>query len=116
MSHLDQYFTPGVLEQIIQAEPEDAILTSQPVVQFLSIKAIDAKPAAGGAPAQVERYRIIISDGQNYLQSMLATQLNPLVRDGAVGKQSIVRITQFTVNTVREKRYVTSHTHTQRRD
>jgi replication factor A1 len=91
---------PGSLDRIIHAEGDDPVLNSTPVVQFLSIKQVDAKQ--GGA-AQ-DRYRIIISDGQHYLQSMLATQLNTSVQDGSVGKLSIVRLTRFTINNIRDKR------------
>jgi replication factor A1 len=99
-----EHITPGVLERIQNAPDGDEVMQSQPVVQVLSIKPI----APGGAqPGQQERFRIIISDGQNYAQSMLATQLNGIVHSGSVGKQSVIRMTQFTVNTVRDKRCAT---------
>ena len=50
----------------------------QPLVQVLEVKPI----SSGGAQAQ--RYRLIISDGQHFMQAMLATQMNHLVAEQQV--------------------------------
>jgi replication factor A1 len=92
--------TTGVLDRVLESEPDTALFESQPILQFLSIKIVDPKHV--GTPG--ERYRVIVSDGHHYLQSMLATQLNNYVHDKSIGKCSIVRLTRFTVSTVREKR------------
>ena len=49
--------------------------SGQPVVQLLDVKRIQSP---GGQQAQ-DRYRLVVSDGQHYMQAMLATQLNNLV-------------------------------------
>ena len=51
----------------------------QPFVQLLDIKVINA-----AAPQAQARHRVIISDGQHYMQGMLATQLNEMVNSSQV--------------------------------
>ena len=46
-------------------------------LQLLDIKKINAS-----GPGAMDRYRLVISDGQFYMQAMLATQLNSLVESG----------------------------------
>ena len=55
--------------------------SGQPTVQLLDIKQI----MVGNA---VRYYRLNISDGQHYMQAMLATQLNDLVTNGQVAPQN----------------------------
>ena len=42
--------------------------------------------------ATTGRYKIIISDGLNFLQAMLATQLNYLVEEDRIGKDTIALV------------------------
>lgn len=48
---------------------------------------------------------MILSDGENFLQSMLATNLNYTVTDSQVVKHSIIRVNKFTYNIVQDRRY-----------
>lgn len=82
------------------SETDENLMTSCPTVQFLSFKKV--APAAGGA--NVDRYRIIVSDGEHFVQAMLGTQLNTLIDDGEIEKHSIAVIERFTCNIVQEKR------------
>lgn len=82
---------------------DDDILNSRPTIQFLSIKKV---PPTTGVAATVDRYRIIISDGEHFLQAMLAVQLNHLIDEGEIKKHSIAVIEKFSCNLVQEKRYV----------
>ncbi|KAL7283639.1 hypothetical protein ACG7TL_003075 [Trametes sanguinea] len=79
---------------------EDELYNSQPVIQFLSFKRV---PPSGGA-STVDRYRVIVSDGEHFQQSMLATQLNHLVEEEQVLKHSIAVIEKFTCNLVQGKK------------
>ncbi|KAH9950187.1 replication factor-a protein [Amylocystis lapponica] len=98
MSH---QLTAGVCARLSNAkDTDDALFNSCPTVQFLSFKKVG--PAAGGS--NVERYRIIVSDGENFLQAMLATQLNSLIDEEKIAKHSIAVIERFTCNLVQEKR------------
>lgn len=85
---------------------DDDLLNSKPTIQFLSFKKV---PPTTGIAATVDRYRIIISDGENFLQAMLATQLNHLIDEGEIKKHSIVVIEKFSCNLVQEKRCVSLH-------
>ena len=61
-----------------------------PVLQCLQIKTLDNKPGGSGP----ERYRIVLSDIQNYIQCMLATQANHVVHEGKLQRGCIVRMKQ----------------------
>lgn len=70
------------------------------VLQCLQVKALGQQ--AGGAPA--ERFRIVLSDLDNYVQAMLASQINHLVRDDKIVRNCIVRVTQYQPNSVKGKK------------
>ncbi|KAG0651899.1 Single-stranded DNA-binding p68 subunit [Hyphodiscus hymeniophilus] len=70
-----------------------------PVCQCVQIKALGSQ--GEGNP---ERYRIVLSDVKNFVQSMLATQANHVVHDGKLKKGSIVRLKQYQANSVKGKR------------
>ena len=69
------------------------------MVQFLSLKKVSTVP-------NHDRYRIIVSHGVNYMQAMLATQLNEKVQENQITKGSIVVIERYTCNYVQEKRLI----------
>ncbi|KAI0822834.1 replication factor-a protein [Trametes gibbosa] len=52
----------------------------------------------------MDRYRVIVSDGERFLQSMFATQLNHLVEEEQILKHTIVAIEKFTCNLVQGKK------------
>ena len=97
--------TEGICERLSNSENEpnsEALFTSQPTLQLLSFKKV---PPSGGNNS-IDRYRVIVSDGKYFLQSMLATQLNHLVEEEVILKGAIVVIEKFTCNIVQGKRYV----------
>jgi len=65
-----------------------------PIVQVISIKQV----GNGGG-----RYRMILSDGEHYIQGMLATQINGYVERNEVRENAIIRLTSFMVNTIQTK-------------
>ena len=73
-------------------------------VQILSIKKVTT-PASRSTGA-VDRFRVIISDGVHFAQAMLATQLNRLVLENHILRNTVVTIDKFTCNFVNEKRHV----------
>ncbi|KAG5636412.1 hypothetical protein H0H81_008152 [Sphagnurus paluster] len=94
--------TAGCCYRLSQASPDDEELFNGPhTVQFLSIKKVNAVNPGG-----VDRFRIIMSDGINFLQAMLATQLNGMVNDQTIGKHTIAVIEKLTCNYVQEKRLI----------
>lgn len=74
--------------------------TQYPVVQCLQIKSIAGQP---GAP---ERYRVVFSDGTNYVQTMLATTANELVSNGLLQRGSFARLKTYQANAVKGKRFI----------
>ena len=93
--------TAGSCELLQNATPEDvAVFNTQHVMQFLSIKQVGQHPA-GSTP---DRYRIIMSDGIQYMQAMLATQLNSMVQENAIGKNTVAVLEKLTCNYVQKKK------------
>ncbi|OCK79190.1 replication factor-a protein [Lepidopterella palustris CBS 459.81] len=70
---------------------------SNPVMQCVQLKAMDKQ--TGTTP----RYRLVLSDIQNFIQTMLATQANHFVTEGKLKKGSIIRLKAFTPQTVKDK-------------
>jgi replication factor A1 len=48
--------------------------------------------------------RVILSDGVNYIQSMLATQLNKMVDSKEIDKNTLLKLTGFATNVVSDRR------------
>jgi replication factor A1 len=101
----------GICQKLNTADSNDeALWSSKPTLQFLSIKkvvpAANQPGPANNANATTDRYRIIISDGQNFLQAMLATQLNYLVEDDRIGKNTVALIESMSCQNILDKRSV----------
>ncbi|KAI8989731.1 replication factor-a protein [Trametes punicea] len=98
---MDPQLTTGICARLNNPEnDDDELFNSQPVVQFLSFKRV---PPSGGA-STMDRYRVIVSDGEHFLQAMLATQLNHMVEEEQLLKHSIAVIEKFTCNLVQGKK------------
>ena len=56
----------------------------------------------GGGGGQSDRIRLVVSDGEFYLQAVLATQVNQKIHDGPNGikKFSIVTLKDYLSNNV----------------
>ncbi|KAL6533661.1 hypothetical protein OROHE_013494 [Orobanche hederae] len=76
----------------------DAGTDIKPVLQIADIRLVQTKNQSN-----VERYRIVLSDGSFVQQGMLATQLNDLVRDEKLHKGSIIQLKQFVCNIVQKR-------------
>ncbi|TDZ27390.1 Replication factor A protein 1 [Colletotrichum spinosum] len=90
--------TKGALDAIFNDSEGANTKFPVPVLQCLQIKPLASQ--AGGGP---ERYRIVLSDVTNYVQCMLATQVNHVIHDNKLVRNSIVRITQYQANSVKGK-------------
>ncbi|KAI5926981.1 replication factor-A protein [Camillea tinctor] len=96
-----QAITQGALDAIFN-DPENVEKTFPvPVLQCLQIKPLAAQQTPGGA--QPERYRVVLSDVQNYVQCMLATQANRVIHENILVRGSIVRIKSYQANAVKGK-------------
>ncbi|KAJ7572056.1 hypothetical protein C8J56DRAFT_1016470 [Mycena floridula] len=79
------------------SDPNDDIFDQEHTLQVLSTKLI---PQTNGT----DRYRIIMSDGEHFLQAMLATQLNDMVSSNEITKHSIIVTEKLTMNVVQSKK------------
>ncbi|OOF90747.1 hypothetical protein ASPCADRAFT_211662 [Aspergillus carbonarius ITEM 5010] len=70
----------------------------EPIVQCVQIKPLPPQQN------HQERYRAVFSDISNYVQTMLATQLNPVVSSGVLRKGCFVRLKSFQANSVKGKK------------
>jgi len=74
--------------------------SGNPTVQLLDIKPIISQSGTA------DRYRLVISDGQHFMQAMLATQLNNMVEQNEIAKLSVVRLREFICNVVQNRKIV----------
>lgn len=75
-------------------------------VRPLTLQVLSIKRIPSSANAQTDRYRMILSDGEHFLQAMLATNLNHTVTESQVSKHSIIRVDSFSTSIVQERQYV----------
>lgn len=71
----------------------------QPVLQVIELKLVQSQQNSN-----VERYRLVLSDGSHYQQGMLATQKNELIYSGRLQQGAIIRLTQFICNVVQNRK------------
>lgn len=92
---------------------------SEPIVQVLSVKKINAAGQSGQDRFRsvqlmdddtifISHTRLILSDGVHFIQSMLATQLNSFVEDKSLDKNVVIKLTQFVTNAVQGRKSVYS--------
>lgn len=94
--------TPLTHDAVRQLYVDQNLEIENLTVQVISMKPVGV-PNSGNSP---DRWRIIISDGTQFITSMLATQLNYLVQENQIRKHSIIRIPNYTVNMIGVRRVV----------
>ena len=91
--------TPNVLRAIYDSESQPVPGIPTPVLQVLAVKKINST-----APNSAERWRVVLSDGAFFIQSMLATQLNPMVANNEIVKGGLIKLGQYTMNKMKDKK------------
>ena len=91
MSHL---LTPNAVRFIIEDESKTTDASFQPVLQVMNVKKLTGNPGAA------DRFRVILSDGVQYMQGMLASQLTSLIHTGSLVAECLVRIKSYMRNEV----------------
>lgn len=71
-----------------------------PVLQCLQVKQMAPSAQSG------DRYRLVVSDGEHYVQTMLATKANHVIHDGKLVRGCFARVKEFTPNQLKGKKYV----------
>ncbi|KAJ8458785.1 hypothetical protein OPV22_031711 [Ensete ventricosum] len=89
--------TRGAIAAISEGRVKDGV---KPVVQVWEVKLVNTHQST------TERYRMLLSDGAHMQQTMLATQMNGLVKLGALQKHSIVRLNEFICNVIQNRRII----------
>eukprot|EP00871_Galdieria_phlegrea_P004639 jgi/Galph1/5176/GphlegSOOS_G3819.1 len=95
---MTQSLSVGAIQAIYSRETNQ-----EAVLQVLELKKIIPN---GQAAPQTERYRTVLSDSRHYQQSMLSTQLNTLVKEQKVQTGCLVRLLEYVVNDVAQKRII----------
>ncbi|PSR81846.1 replication factor-a protein 1 [Coniella lustricola] len=67
------------------------------------VQCLQVKPMPQQQPGAGERYRVVLSDMQNFCQGMLATQANHVVHDGKLNRGSIVRLKTYNATSLKGK-------------
>ncbi|KAG8954188.1 Replication factor A protein 1 [Tulasnella sp. 424] len=99
-----QSLTEGAINRFLYAvetQSEEDLLGWEPTLQILIIKEI-----AGNKPGDPPRKRLILSDGNHFVQAMLATQRNDLVDNEEIVKFSIIKLTKFHASMLAGKRLI----------
>lgn len=91
--------TPNVLRAIYDSESQPVPGIPPPVLQVLAVKKINST-----SPNSAERWRVVLSDGAFFIQSMLATQLNPMVVNNEIVKGGLIKLGQYTMNKMKDKK------------
>ncbi|KAJ4303358.1 Replication factor A protein 1 [Kalmusia sp. IMI 367209] len=93
----EQAITQGAIKSIFGP---GGCFVDQPVLQCVQIKTMDPKAGEGG----IQRFRVVLSDIRNFIQTMIATAANDIVLSGRLKKGSIVRLLKFNPQQVKEKK------------
>ena len=93
---------PPLSHSVIFTDPEKAKEQFPvPIFQCLQVKPLgNQQPGAAGG----ERYRVVLSDMDHYVQTMLATQASHVVHDGKLVRGCMVRIKSYQANSVKGKK------------
>ena len=57
----------------------------------------------GHGPSNVTRYRVVLSDGENYVQGLAATQLNHLIESRSLKETDVIRVRDYMSNVVQDR-------------
>ena len=93
--------TPNGVKTIITMTSGTANPAFKPIFQVISLRNVGA--TTGGKP----RYRAVLSDGTNFIQGMLATQLIQIIEETQDLKQdSVIEVEDFMNNKVQDKHVI----------
>ena len=51
-----------------------------------------------------DRYRVVLSDGVNFIQAMLATQLNELAKQEQIARGCFIQLKNFSINSMKDRK------------
>uniref|UniRef100_A0A7S2P0X2 Replication protein A subunit n=1 Tax=Leptocylindrus danicus TaxID=163516 RepID=A0A7S2P0X2_9STRA len=94
--------TPQGVTQLYN-HSSDTNIKPTPTLQIINIKKVSGSASSN---ANNERYRVVLSDGQCYIQGMLATQINYMITDGTLVENCVVQVMDFITNLVQGRTVV----------
>ncbi|KAI9099508.1 hypothetical protein DFS34DRAFT_617799 [Phlyctochytrium arcticum] len=94
--------TTGALQAVFAGQGDIPAhqICPNPVLQVLNTKKIQQEKS------NVERWRLLVSDGSNYMQAMIATQFNDKIVTGEIKKGGIIKLKHYVCNSVGAKRII----------
>ncbi|XP_062499308.1 replication protein A 70 kDa DNA-binding subunit-like [Corticium candelabrum] len=93
MAHM---LSAGAIQAVVQGQQP-----ANPVLQILNMKKIQGNNSGGS-----DRFRMIVADGKQSLNAMLATQLNPMVVNNEVERFAVFRLSRYVTNEVNGRRVI----------
>eukprot|EP00753_Platysulcus_tardus_P008232 PLAT1583.2.p1 GENE.PLAT1583.2~~PLAT1583.2.p1 ORF type:complete len:634 (-),score=376.92 PLAT1583.2:84-1985(-) len=87
--------TAGAIPKIYKHETVD-----KPVLQVRKLRPIKS------APGKPERFRLSVSDGTHFMQAMLATGLNDLIRDSVLAEGAVVQLQDYMPSDIPQRRII----------
>ena len=88
--------TKNAIRTLTQSKDSRFMPAFKPIIQLINVK--NLKKESDGS----DRYRLILSDGQCFVQGMVATQLNKLIANG-IRENNIIRVNEYMVNYIKGK-------------
>jgi replication factor A1 len=92
--------TKDGIRTIVGLQSTESDPTFRPTLQVISIKSV------GPGTGTVERFRTVLSDGDCFVQGMLATQLNHLLESDQLVTNTVVRVDDFMNNDIQGKNVI----------
>ena len=97
MPEMGVNLTEGAISMLCSGDAQGSDV--KPVLQVADIRLVNTQQQSNSN----ERFRILLSDGCHLQQGMLATQRNELVKSGRLQKGSVVQLTQFVCNVIKDR-------------
>ena len=92
--------SPGAIQEIFNLPPgsKSEDISLRPILQVLSVRIAEPKPGQAPGP---KRYRIVLSDGTNYIMGVLGSQNNSDIESGRMAENIFIQLNSFMRNTVK---------------
>jgi len=93
---MDVQLTAGAVARLVGSDT-----SIRPTLQCIDIKQIHSPQGTGA-----ERFRLVLSDGQYSTTTMLATQMNMLIKNDNVKLNTVIQLSEFLCNNVQGRKIV----------
>ncbi|KAH7119036.1 replication protein-like protein A 70 kDa DNA-binding subunit [Dendryphion nanum] len=94
----EHVITQGAIRSIFEAQGSHP---EEPIMQCVQIKTMEPKT---GDANPMQRFRVVLSDIRNFIQTMVATSINDIVTSGKLRKGCIVKVLRYNSQQVKDKK------------